>query len=77
MQGTADLHQAFTDSRLAEAARIVDEVSAFDAAVDILDGHTTAGDTPRLAIFSARERARPHGFRLGITPMPLARTLVL
>ena len=52
MQGTADLHQAFADARLAEAARVVDDVTAFDAAVDVLDVHTTAGDTPRLAVFA-------------------------
>ena len=72
MQGTADLHQAFADTRLAEAARVVGDVTAFDAAVDVLAVHTTAGDTPRLAVFPARVRAQPHGFRMSMTSMPLA-----
>src|SRR6266508_5253875 len=52
MQRTADFHHKIADARLPEAAGVVDDATAFDAAVDVLD---------------ARVRGRPHGFRVGMS----------
>jgi hypothetical protein len=42
MQRTANLHHQIADARLPEAAGVVDDTTALDAAVDVLDTHATA-----------------------------------
>jgi hypothetical protein len=44
MQRTADFHDQVADARLPEAAGVVDDATALDAAVDMLDAHAPAGD---------------------------------
>jgi hypothetical protein len=56
MQGTADFHHTIANARLAEAAGVVDAATALDAAVDVLDAHAAAGDTPIRSFLRARER---------------------
>ena len=45
MQGTANFHEQITDAHLPQAAGVVDDAAALDTAVDVLDAHTSAGDT--------------------------------
>jgi hypothetical protein len=46
MQRTADFHDQVADARPPEAAGVVDDATALDAAVDVLDAHTSSGDPP-------------------------------
>jgi hypothetical protein len=46
MQRTANFHYQIADARLPEAVGVVDDTTALDAAVDVLDTHATARDTP-------------------------------
>jgi hypothetical protein len=46
MQPTADFHDLITDPRLPQAAGVVDDATALDAAVDVRDTDTAAGDAP-------------------------------
>ena len=46
MQRAADFHDQVTDARLPQAACVVDNAAALDAAVDVLDAHATAGIVP-------------------------------
>lgn len=46
MQRTADFHNAIANARLPEAAGVVDDAATLDAAVDVLNAHAAAGDTP-------------------------------
>jgi hypothetical protein len=46
MQRTADVHDQITHPRLPQAAGVVDDATALDAAVDLLDTDTAAGDAP-------------------------------
>jgi hypothetical protein len=46
MQGTADFHEQITNPRLPQATGVVDDATALDATVDMLDAHTPASDTP-------------------------------
>jgi hypothetical protein len=46
MQRTADLHDQISDTRLPQAADVVDDAAAFNATVDVLDTHTPTGDAP-------------------------------
>ena len=55
MQPTADVHDQITDAHLPQAAGLVDHATAFDAAVDVLDAHAAAGDTPIGGFLGARE----------------------
>jgi hypothetical protein len=54
MQRTADFHHAIANPRLPEAAGVVDDATALDAAVHVLDARAAAGDAPI------------RGFRVGI-----------
>jgi hypothetical protein len=54
MPGTADCHEQIADARLPQAAGVVDDAAAFDAAVDVLDAHATACNAP------IRRRLRAH-----------------
>jgi hypothetical protein len=46
MQGTADFHDAIANARLPEAAGVVDDAAALDAAVDVRNAHAAARDAP-------------------------------
>ncbi len=59
MQGTADFHEQIADARLPQAAGVVDDAAAFDAAVDVLDAHATAGDAPIRRFLRTREAPAP------------------
>ena len=55
MPRTADFHDQITDTGLPQAAGVVDDATALDAAVDVLDAHTTARDAPVRRFLRARE----------------------
>ena len=55
MQGTADFHDAIANARLSETAGIVDNAAALDAAVDVLNAHAAARDTPIRRFLRPRE----------------------
>jgi hypothetical protein len=55
MQRTADFHDQIADARLAEAAGIMDNTAALDAAVDMLDAHAPTGDAPIRGLLRACE----------------------
>jgi hypothetical protein len=55
MQGTADFHDAIANARLPETAGIVDHAAALDAAVDVLNAHAAARDTPMRRFLRPRE----------------------
>ena len=59
MQRTTDFHDEITDARLPEAADVVHDAAALDAAVDVLDAHTSAGDAPIRGFLRAREGPAP------------------
>src|ERR671922_1427304 len=59
MQGTADFHEQIADARLPQAAGVVDDAAAFDAAVDVLDAHATACDAPIRRFLRTREAPAP------------------
>jgi hypothetical protein len=46
IQGTADLHHTIADAPLPEAAGVMDDTTAFDAAVDMLNAHAALHDAP-------------------------------
>jgi hypothetical protein len=56
---TADFHDKITDACTVETARIVDDATALDAAVDVLDAHATAGNMPIRGFLSACECPAP------------------
>ena len=55
MQATADFHDQITDTRLPQAAGVVNNATAFDAAVDVLNTHAAAGDAPIRGFLGARQ----------------------
>ena len=59
MQCTADFHEQIADARLPQAAGVVDDAAALDAAVDVLDTHTTARDAPIRRFLRARMGPAP------------------
>jgi hypothetical protein len=59
MQRTADFHEQIADARLPQAAGVVDDAAALDAAVDVLDAHATARDAPMRRFLRAREGPAP------------------
>jgi hypothetical protein len=59
MQRTANFHHQIADARLPEAAGVVDDTTALDAAVDVLDTHATARDTPIGGFLCPCESAAP------------------
>jgi hypothetical protein len=70
MQATADFHNQITDTRLPQAAGVVNQETAFDAAVDVLNTHATAGEASIRSLPGARQGSSPrftgrhHGFHL-------------
>src|SRR5262247_2355387 len=63
MQGTADFHEQIADTRLPQAARVVDNAAALDAAVDVLDARPPTGDAPMRGVLLARKRPAPRLLR--------------
>ena len=59
MQRTADFHKQIADARLPQAADVVDDAAPLDAAVDVLDAHTSAGKAPIRGFLRAREGPAP------------------
>jgi hypothetical protein len=59
MQRTADFHDQIADARLPQAASLVDNTAALDAAVDVLDTHATAGDASIRRFLHTREVPPP------------------
>ena len=59
MQRTTDFHDEITDARLPEAADVVHDAAALDAAVDVLDAHTATRDAPIRGFLRAREGPAP------------------
>jgi len=65
MQRTADFHDQIADAGLPQAASVVDDATALDVVVYVLDAHA-AGAIRRFAAFCVRVRARPRGFFVGM-----------
>lgn len=63
MKRTADFHDPIADARFPQAARIVDNAAALDAAVDVLDTHAAACDAPIRRFLRARQGAAPRLLR--------------
>jgi hypothetical protein len=63
MPCTTAFYDEIADALLAEAERVVDHATARDAAVDGLDTHATAGDTPIRGVLRARECPAPRLLR--------------
>ena len=59
MPCTADFHEQIADARLPQAAGVVDDAAALDAAVDVLDAHATARYAPIRRFLRAREAPAP------------------
>jgi hypothetical protein len=59
MQRAADFHYPIADTRFAEAACVVHNATAFDAAVDMFDAHATARDALIRGFLRPREGAAP------------------
>jgi hypothetical protein len=59
MPRTTDFHDEITDACLPEAAGVVDDAAALDAAVDVLDAHPSAGDAPIRGFLRACEGPAP------------------
>jgi hypothetical protein len=59
MQCSADFYHQIADTGLSEAAGVVDNATALDATVNVLDADATAGDTPIRGFLCAREGPAP------------------
>jgi hypothetical protein len=59
MQSTTNFHHQVTDAGLAEAAGVVDDATALDAAVDVLDAHTATRNAPIRRFLRACEGPPP------------------
>ena len=59
MPCTADFYEQIADACFPQAAGVVDDTAALDAAVDVLDAHASAGDAPIRGFLCARERPAP------------------
>jgi hypothetical protein len=55
MQRTADFHEQVADARPPQATDVVDDAATLDAAVDVLNTHTAAGDAPIRRFLCPRE----------------------
>jgi hypothetical protein len=71
MQSTADFHDQITDACLSQAADVVNNATAFDAAVDMLNAHATTGETPIRGFLGARQgsSSRLAGWHEGFHPV--------
>jgi hypothetical protein len=63
MQRTADFHDRISDPRLPEAADVVDNAAALDAAVDMLHACAPTGNAPIRSLLLTRERSAPRLLR--------------
>src|SRR5262245_54696335 len=59
MQRTANFHHKIANPRLPETVGVMDDTTALDAAVDVLDTHATARDAPIGSFLGSRERPAP------------------
>jgi hypothetical protein len=59
MQRTADFHDQIIDARLPQAAGIVDNATALDTAVDMLDAHAPTREAPLGPLGATRGRRAP------------------
>ena len=59
MQGAADFHDQITDARLPQAAGVVDDAAALDAAVDVLDADAAACNPAIGGFLRPREGSAP------------------
>jgi hypothetical protein len=59
MQRTAHFHNQIVDSRLPEAARVLDDSAALHTAVDVLDADAAARNAPIGRFLCAREGPAP------------------
>jgi hypothetical protein len=59
MQRTADFHDPIANARLPQAAGIVNDAAALDAAVDMLDAHPAARDATIGGFLRVREGPTP------------------
>src|SRR5262249_40163586 len=59
MQRTADFHDAIANAGLPEAVSVMDNATAFDAAVDMFDAHAAAGNAPIRRFLRARQGPAP------------------
>jgi hypothetical protein len=59
MKPTADFHDPSADARFPQAARVVDDAAALDAAVDGRDTHAAAGDPSMRRFRRARQGPAP------------------
>jgi hypothetical protein len=59
MQRTADFHDPIADAHFPQAARIMDDAAALDAAVDVLDTYPAACDTPIRRFLRPRQGPTP------------------
>jgi hypothetical protein len=57
MQCTADFHDHISDARLPEAADVVDDAAALDAAMDVFDAHAPTSEAPIRRFLGPRERS--------------------
>ena len=64
MQRTADLHHQIVHARFPQSARVLDDATALDAAVDVLDAHAATRDPPISRFLRPRELPAP-GFLHG------------
>jgi hypothetical protein len=55
MRRTADCHQAIANAGLPEAVGVMDDATALNTAIDMLDAHATTGDVPIRRFLCARE----------------------
>jgi hypothetical protein len=55
MPSTADFHDQITDACLSQAAGVMHDATACDAAVDLLKAHATTGETPTRGFLGARQ----------------------
>jgi hypothetical protein len=63
MQPTADFHDQIADTGLPEAAGVVDDATALDAAVDMFDAHAAAGNAPIRGFLCPRQGPSPRLLR--------------
>jgi hypothetical protein len=63
MQPTADFHDQIANTGLSEAAGVVDDATALDAAVDMFDAHAAAGNAPIRGFLCPRQGSTPRLLR--------------
>jgi hypothetical protein len=59
MQRTANFHDQITHAGLPKATRVVDDATALDTAIDVLDAYAATGDAPMRRFLRARQGPAP------------------